>query len=331
MVTNVNEAFNEFLSHTVNLDSQASILAKRSRDWLVDRIHCFPGRDNSFPRLYDGFDVFFGSFERKTKKRELDDIDLMICLSAEGVTYTDWGSKVLIGNTREGSPLHNLRFDDGLYLNSKRVINKFLPALSGIPQYDKAEMHRRGEAATLSLKSYPWVFDIVPCFVTAEEFSGKTYYLIPDGDGHWQKTDPRIDRARVERLTAMRGTIMLDVIRLTKYWNSRPTMPTIASYTLENMILDYYENNISYNYPDLEFTRVIKYIENAIFSPVADPKGIQGDLNSTSWTDRFSISSRCGSDHLKCVEARDLETQREYRRSISKWREIFGGDFPYLT
>lgn len=331
MAADVIEAFNEFLSQTVNLDSEVSDLAKRSRDWLVDRIHAFPDNDNSFPRLYDGMDIFFGSFERKTKKRELDDIDLMICLSAQGVTYSEWGSKVFIGNTREGSPLHNLRFDDGIYLNSKRVINKFIPALAGIPQYEKSEMHRRGEAATLSLKSYPWVFDIVPCFMTGEELNGKTYYLIPDGDGHWQKTDPRIDRARVERLSALRGTTMLDVIRLTKYWNCRPTMPTIGSYTLENMVLDYYETSDCGKFPDLEFIKVVKHVENAIFSSVIDPKGLQGDLNSTSWADRYKISLRCASDHLKCEEARELERQKEYRRSASKWREVFGDSFPYIS
>ncbi|VXC04781.1 nucleotidyltransferase [Massilia sp. 9I] len=331
MAVTVIEAFEEFLSQAVNLDSEVSKSAKRSRDWLVDRIHSFPENDESFPRLYNGMDIFFGSFERKTKKRELDDIDLMICLSAQGVTYSEWGKKVYIGNTNEGSPLHELRFDDGVFLNSKRVINKFVSALGGIPQYDKAEMHRRGEAATLSLKSYQWVFDIVPCFMTTEESNGKTYYLIPDGDGHWQKTDPRIDRGRVERLAALRGAKMLDVIRLVKYWNCRPTMPTMGSYLLENMVLDYYETNDCSRFPDIEFIKVVKHIEYAILKSVDDPKGIQGDLNTVGWFDRFKISSRCDSDYNKCMEARDLEKQGEQRKSIAKWCEVFGDSFPTFS
>lgn len=328
MASTVIEAFSVFMAETINLDPNVSNLAKSSRDWLVDRIHSFPANDATFPRLYDGMDIFFGSFERKTKKRELDDIDLMMCLSAQGVTYTDWGKTVYMGNTKEGSPLHDLRFDDGIYLNSKRVINKFVSALSGIPQYEKAEMHRRGEAATLNLKSYSWVFDIVPCFITSEEPNGKTYYLIPDGEGHWQKTDPRIDRSRVERLSALRGTHMLDVIRLVKFWNCRPTMPTMGSYMLENMVLDYYETHECGIFPDLEFTKVVKHVEYAIFNPVNDPKGLQGDLNTVGWAERLKISMRCGSDYDKCVDARALEVAKEEKRSIAKWHEIFGDSFP---
>jgi hypothetical protein len=278
-------------------------------------------------------DIFFGSFERKTKRRPLDDIDIMVCMTADGATYVESGSTTYITTKNEESPLYRLRHDSGLLfnfdrINSKRVVNKFVSALFDVPQYDKAAINRRGEAATLSLKSYDWVFDIVPCFRTQEDDAGKSYYLIPDGEGYWKKTDPSVDRARVQRLTSSRGTMMLGVIRLVKFWNCRPTMPTMGSYLLENMILDYYETNTCSMFPDLEFAKVVKHIESAIHNPVWDPKGIQGDLNTVDWFDRWRISLRCGSDPAQCIDASNLENAKEFKRSIAKWREVFGDSFP---
>lgn len=74
MVRTVNEAFNVFVIDYVNLDSDETKLARNSRDWLLSQIYSFPYKDDKFPRLYSQKDIFFGSFARRTKKRELDDI-----------------------------------------------------------------------------------------------------------------------------------------------------------------------------------------------------------------------------------------------------------------
>ena len=260
MATTVIAAFNEFLRDQVNLDSGITDTARRSRNWLMDHIHEFPIADRSFPMLYNEKDIFFGSFERKTKKRPLDDIDIMIGLHAEGATYEEYGEKIYISTVNDNSALYRLRFDNSNNINSKRVINKFVSALSDIPQYGSAEIGRKGEVAVLSLSSYPWVYDLVPCFFTSPDAIGNSFYIIPDGDGNWQKTDPRIDRARVTRLEEARGKSMLDVIRLVKFWNRRPTMPSLPSYLLENMVLGYYEQSNCSDYPDLQFINVIDYI-----------------------------------------------------------------------
>lgn len=328
MATTVIDAFNEFLREQINLDPDFTDTARRSRDWLMDRIHEFPAADSLFPRLNTEKDIFFGSFERKTKNRPLDDIDIMVGLHAAGATYEEYGETVYISTENSDSALYNLRFDNSKNINSKRVINKFVSKLSSIPQYSNAEMGRRGEAAVLSLRSYDWVYDLVPCFFTTPEIDGRAFYLIPDGNGNWKKTDPRLDRERVQRLVSTQGKTILDVIRLVKFWNQRPTMPSLPSYLLENMVLDYYERAICNVYPDLEFRDVINYIRTAIYQPVQDPKGIQGDLNDVGWTERITIATRCAADHAKAVEAREFEAAENYRRSISNWAEVFGSTFP---
>ncbi len=330
MATTVISAFNEFLSDKVNLDSSETDTARSSRNWLINRIHEFPSNDETFPVLYTDKDIYFGSFARRTKIRELDDIDIMICFSGNGSTYFEYSDRIEITVPDSASSLKNLCNDGTNILNSRKLINKIISSLKGISQYQNAEMHRNQEAATLKLSSYTWNFDIVPCFFTAEDIFQKTYYLIPDGNGNWKKTDPRIDRDRVTTINQKHDGNVLNVIRVMKYWNKRPTMPTMQSYLLENMILNYYEDieEIANNYVDIEIPKVLSYINQNIHSAVNDPKGIQGDINTLTFEERNKIQNRTYNDWHKATDARNFENNKEYESSINKWREIFGDDFP---
>ena len=86
MATTVNNAFDEFMKDIVNLDPDVVSKARESRDNLLENIAEFDNEDGFFD-LYEGYNVHFGSFARKTKCRELDDIDLMIGIAANGATY----------------------------------------------------------------------------------------------------------------------------------------------------------------------------------------------------------------------------------------------------
>lgn len=328
MALTVNAAFAEFLANIVNLDAQESNIAKSSRSWLMNRVHELPEKDAQFPRLYAERDIHFGSFERKTKKKPLDDIDTMVCMAAQGATWNELGGSIYMDTDNAQSPLYRLRHADGRYVNSRRVINKFVDALVAVPQYKKAEIGRCGEAVVLNLTSYDWSFDIVPCFFSAPDHVGRQFYIIPDGNGHWKKTDPRIDRSRIQELVAAKGRDVLDTIRLVKYWNRRSTMQSMGSYLIENLILCVYENMDSTVWPDLNFMHVIDRLRNRIYDAVQDPKGMQGDLNNLGIFDRWAISNRCDSDLKKCMEARNLETVDQMKEAINKWAEIFGPQFP---
>jgi len=189
VATTVTTAFNDFLANTINLDPGVTKKARSSRDWLVGKIHKFPEQDTSFPALYSEMDIYYGSFARHTKIRELDDIDIMICLNAQGSYYNGHIENINISVLDSATTIKILCFDGTTSLNSRKVINKYISLLRNVPQYEKAEMKRNQEAATLKLSSYDWNFDIVPCFFTKPDIYGRTYYLIPDGKGYWKKTD----------------------------------------------------------------------------------------------------------------------------------------------
>jgi hypothetical protein len=334
MVRTVNEAFDIFLKDYVNLDPDETKLARSSRDWLLSQIRLFPSIDTSFPRLYSEKDIFFGSFARRTKKRELDDIDIMIALNAEGGCYKEYIDKIEIYVSDSAYKMKTLCNDNTNTLNSRKVINKFVSLLDTVPQYEKAEIKRNMEAATLNLKSYSWTFDLVPCFFTQKDWLNRDYYLIPDGNGNWKKTDPRIDRVRVTEINQLHNGNVLNVIRLIKYWNKRPTMPSMSSYLLENMILDFYSTN-SYTkaskYVDLEIPKLLQHIQDKIFHSVNDPKGIQGNINTLNLEEQTKIFTRAYIDYTKALEARKLENEGEHKLSIAKWSEIFGSNFPAYT
>ena len=194
MALTVNSAFEEFNKNVVNIDADKTKQARSSRDWLIEQLKALPSKIDDFPRLYNERHIKFGSFARNTKIKPLDDIDLILTFSADEATYSE---SALASNTyyihtdNASQNLKNLSNNDNL-LNSRRLVNKLVSSLQEIPQYYRAEIHRKQEAATLKLSSYEWNFDIVPAFFTVNNF-----YLIPDGNGNWKATDPRIDQKRV--------------------------------------------------------------------------------------------------------------------------------------
>lgn len=329
MAKSVTSAFNEFLKNSVNLDSVKTKSAISSRNWLIEKIHDFPKNDSSFPILDSTKDINFGSFARKTKKRPLDDVDMMICLNCDGASYHESSNEIEITIKDNSQRLKALCDTSNNVLNSIKVVNKFVSNLKNIPQYKKSGINRRQEAAVLNLTSYDWSFDIVPCFFTKEDSFGRSYYLIPNGNGNWKKTDPRIDRDRISKINQQNNGNILNVIRIIKYWNKRPTMPSMSSYLIENMVINYYEKKFDTSeYVDIEIPSIFEYIKNNIYNSVFDPKGIQGDINTLTYEEQKKIYDRANLDYCKSINARDLEDNNQQKESINKWREVFGSEFP---
>lgn len=328
MAQTVNEAFRIFLADTVNLDKDQTDKGRSSRDWLYTQIAAFQN-DATFPRSFPENDINYGSFARRTKTRPLNDIDLMICLTGQGAFYTEYSDRIEI-TANPQTTLKSLCDDYTNTLNSIKVVNKFVSKCADVPQYSKADIKRNGSAAVLSLQSYDWAFDIVPCFISAPIWDGRTFYFIPDGNGNWKPTDPRIDRDRTKNINQAHDGNVLNVIRIIKYWQKRPTMPSMSSYLLETMILDYYaaQSNKASQFVDMELPSILEYISTNIYYRVNDPKNIQGDINTLSSDDQIKISVRAGLDKQKANEARNLETHGDHKGSINRWREIFGEEFP---
>lgn len=331
MANTVNKAFEEFMKNTVNLDPSIVSAARKSRDNLLDNIAEFSGKDGFF-KLWKDMNIQFGSFARKTKCRELDDIDLMICINAEGATYENfWNTwdNIYIHASSDNDAQKSC-IDDYNHLSSTKVLNLFKKKLEELPEYSRSEINRHGEAIVLNLKTKDWSFDIVPCFHTVQESDGRSYYLIPNGNGDWKKTDPAIDRDHIIQTNQSHDGKVLELIRLAKKWNKVKNAHTMPSYLLETMIINYCDSVSDLNkFIDVRFKNVLKYIEENIGGVVNDLKGIQGDINTLRLADRMIIANKAKEDCSKASSAIYYETtQKDMNKSISKWGEIFGSDFP---
>lgn len=326
MAKTVNQAFEIFLRDVVNLDPDVTKAARRSRDNLIWNIADFNGKD-SFFKLCSDFNEYFGSFARKTKCRQLDDIDLMIGLSACGSTYLQHNGYNDISIT-PSSELRSCVNDSG-ELNSILVLNKFKTKLQNLSDYRSSVLRRDHQAVTLNLISREWSFDVVPCFYTVPESDGRSYYLIPNGKGRWMKTDPTIDRSCVTEANKNNDGNLLEVIRLTKKWNKVKNATTIPSYLLETILVTYGKKyNFCTSSVKDSFISALVCIEKNIYRPVYDLKGIQGDINTLDSCDKVTLYEKAAIDVEKARNALKLEADGEHKQAIKKWGEIFGSTFP---
>jgi hypothetical protein len=327
MALTVDSAFLEFNKDIVNLDSEKTKKARNSRDWLIKQLNSLPSKLDDFPILYEARHIKFGSFARNTKIRPLDDIDLLLVFNASGGTHNE---SFLEKNTHtidipeDSKNLRKLCNDDGT-LNSIKVVNKIVSSLNKIEHYKNAIKHRRQEAATLSLSSYEWNFDIVPSFYATDDF-----YLIPDGNGKWKKTDPRIDQSNVTVINQKHNGQVLQLIRTLKYWQKRQNMPTISSYLFEVIVLTYFNSKYTIeNFIDLNIRDFWSYLENGIYNSFPDPKGFQGELNNLDDETKNKISLIAVQSYNKACDAINYEiNDKDMKKSINKWKEIFGSSFP---
>ena len=332
MPKTVSAAFSAFRSDYVDLDSHDVKEARASRNYLVSQIAAIAERDTSFPALLSGH-LKFGSFARGTKIIEIDDIDLMIFMSGYGgteiTTFDPYRFKVFIDNTT--APIYRLRGDDG-YINSIRVLNKFKAELSQVHNYQKADLHRRMQAVTLKLTTYPWTFDIVPTFpVAATGMSDDIHYLIPNGTGQWIRTDPRRDKEHLDRLKAKHGDILLPLLRLLKCWNTNGAQPRLGSYYFETIALKaldiYTAGSISYLQIGLRafFMNAGQYV----VATCPDPKGLGADLDANvDWEKKMKVKAAIETAAYWSDQAVTAEIKDNHSKAIACWQRVFGSEFP---
>lgn len=323
MVKTVNDAFDKFMRDSVNLDPQDVSDAKDSKNHLVDIISSYDSDD--FFHLCQDFNEEFGSFARKTKMGILDDIDMMFGLSADGATYNsndNWQNVRVYGNHRVKQHQECMDEKTGL-LNSRLVLNKFKDRL-GQTYSTSDHPVRNGEAIKLKL-TYNWSFDVVPCFYTVEDF-----FLIPNGYGGWKKTDPTKDRDFVKKVNKKHNGKVLPLVRLCKKWFEVKNVRTPASYMIETMVVNYCNDRLMLSeYIDLEFRDLLNYLRYAVYYQVVDMKGIQDDVNELSDEEKEIISFKAYKDYKKaCLAIKAELDEKDWKKSINLWGEIFGEDFP---
>lgn len=322
------QAFSRFRQQKVDLDPGEVATARRSRDYLQGQISNIADNDKTFPRLAGGYKPF-GSFARSTKVRPLDDIDMLPLLNARGSTEVIYWLEqytYLVQVTDSSSPLSLFADSEG-YVNSTRILNKFKSGLQDIPNYQKAEIKRNGVAVVLNLRSYPWVFDIVPALPVGDSSGTTTHYLIPNGSGKWMRTDPRRDQTAITEANQRQSNNLIPLIRLVKYWNIYSyAAPRIGSYYLETMLI----NGLHHQYPPIasnlraSVPLAFQTLANQIYSSCPDPKGLGPNLdNGVSWEVKRKVHQAANERAGYANRALEYEQKGDHKNAIKYWGLVF--------
>ena len=332
MPTSVTGSFNAFRENVIDLDPGQTQRARASRDYLCEQLKGLQNWDSSFPTLTGDFHPF-GSFARGTKTRPLNDIDLLVVLNGRGTTSKQPSSsdpyEYWLHISEDTAPLAKFPDAHG-YVNSTKILNKIKSSLGTIANYEQAEINKRQQAVRFKLKSYSWVFDIVPAVGISNGSSpGTHYYLIPDGSGDWIRTDPRIDRNNITQAVARHGSLFRPLMRLLKYWNRRAGKPTLSSYYFETLVLKVFEHA-----PVVEtLPKAINYFFNNCYgylmNTCPDPKGLGPALDRNIDADtKNKVSSAMLDGNVRSQLALQKAAEGNVKEAIEWWGRLFGPEFP---
>jgi hypothetical protein len=77
-------------------------------------------------------------------------------------------------------------------------------------------------------------YDIVPCFrLQPDDASELFFYLMPDGNNGWIRTNPRVDAYVADELQSFHDGLYRKVIKIVKHWNQNQFWNTFKSYYIE--------------------------------------------------------------------------------------------------
>jgi hypothetical protein len=333
LATSVGGAFATFRQVCVDLDADEVSKARVSRDNLQQQIAKLAIRDTKFPQLATTTATFVasGSFARSTKIQPLNDIDFFVVMSAADLGFGRpfFGPRPYYlkpqGST---SALAQLTGTNG-HVNSTSVLNKFKTALASVPNYASADIHKNGEAVSLKLSSYPWVFDIVPAVALINRQGKVDSYLMPDSKGHWMRSDPRMDSASATKANQRHNGLLLPLIRLVKYWNDKRLRRGISSYYVETVCLKVFENQSPITSLQQGLETFFRSAPSQVRDKCPDPKGFGPNLDQgLDWQTKNEVTRAMQGEARAVRNALWYEGARQVSNALDAWGSVFGTAFP---
>jgi hypothetical protein len=291
MAASVAQAFNEFAEKLRPTSAQEVTIAGRRtavQNFLVAE---YPAGSN-MPLTET---KVIGSAGRKTLTRPISDIDVFAVFDDSHV----WSQ----------------------YRNdSKQLLYRVREALTG---YKVQTVGSRGQAVRLFYTDGPNV-DITPAFPNFGILGHQQGYVIPRGDGGWQRTDPYKHHDFMAQRNQELGGHLKRLVRLLKRWNAIHSR-RLASFHLELIVQATFSslNSNSREAAHLFFSHGGNCLH------VSDPAGYSGDLAAgltrvQQQAIRQSLATAAG--HAE--RARAAEAKGETAEALRQWRIIFGNEFP---
>ncbi len=337
----VSNAFEGLLTKNINIDKGIRGRASTSQNHLRDFLSSQHKSDPTFPRVLSKADQDFlgGSFDRHTKNWPLDDIDIYFPLDGYNLWYIQNYSRlpytVMSDHVLAGNPLLGTKWSVGGMISSSKLIEGFATVLKN--RYSRTEVKPNGQAVSLRMslgetESEDGLgYDIVPCFfLKPDNFLEDAFYLIPDGNNGWIRTNPKIDSKITANLHVKNNETFRKVVKIIKYWNSEMLSGTFNSYYIELAIARGYEsqNQAGKTINTLPFGIALGFWAlNQAAKQGAQQPWLAGAPSVPSGTTKITDLEYLDNVQRYSEIAWDDELAERYDEALKKWKIIFGVSF----
>ena len=149
-------------------------------------------------------------------------------------------------------------------------------------------------------------------------------YLLPDGAGGWQRTDPDFHARWSDERNKALNYQMKPTVRMLKAWN-RAHSQRLSSFHLEVMVGEMFSsmNNNSRHRSQLFFQAASQWLH------VGDPAGYGGDLAARlTAPQRLGVNRAFAAATERARRARAAESLGDHATAIKLWKIVYGDDFP---
>jgi len=338
----VSQCFEDLLVDSINIPDGIRTTASTSQQNLRKFLQDECERDSGFPPVLKKVDCDFlgGSFARHTKTRPLDDIDIYLPLDGASLFYYEQGTVLpykVLSDDLALNPLLTGRWANGPWVSSSKVVEGFAAVLKR--RFPQTKIRPNGQAVTVqmtqgsSTTSEGLGYDVVPCFSLNPYQEGELgFYLIPDGNGRWIRTNPRYDAAIADLLQNEHNRLFRKVVKVLKYWNVEEFGAKLGSYFMELAIARafFWDKGIKREpVSSLSFGVALAFwaLQQAV---------IQGEqLPWLSGAPPVRPGVLLLSDRILLNSATDLacaaweeEKSARMTSAVTKWKRVFGSKFP---
>lgn len=243
-LTTLGLALDRFLQEEIAIPVTTRGSASTSQNYLRGVLRNKATADAEFPEILTKADADFlgGSFARHTKIWPLDDIDLFIPLDGGDLIYMNNGYRLpyRIAADSATTRLTLPKWKVGEYVSSVKVLEGLQAALQ--KTYPSSEVSADRHCVSLQMTvaatsaSDGIGFDVVPCFLLHPDDGSENFYLVPDGNGGWMRSNPRKDTDICADLQDYHGGTYRKAVRLLKYWNKTQLDDKFQSYYIELVV-----------------------------------------------------------------------------------------------
>lgn len=241
-----------------------------------------------------------GSFARKTMRRPLKDVDIVVLFPAS--------------------------FWRELQNNPAKALDLLKQPLRALWR-DSVAFDVRGrpaKALQVVFEDCPFTFDLVAAF---EDPSGGEDVLIANRETMvWERSNTRtLKRVIAERNLATAGRFVHQARMVKEFKAQHPQLEEICGLVCESLTFA----AVTTALPDAQaVAATLRHASTAMFGPIMDPTGVD-DL-TVKWTDleRATFAAAFEAGSKRADEAMRLDAAGATAAAIDVWRSVLGEDFP---